>query len=106
MTVELISPTRTVAAKAATDAGLITICAFPSPKKADRAQVAERIGADRVIQVFVDTDEALCRERRPKADFSGFERPEAADVTVGLDKIRIDAAVDLILKKIEEREED
>ena len=91
------------AAKAATDAGLITICAFPSPKSDDRAQLKERIGEDRVVQVYVNTDEALCRERRPKADFSNFEAPEDPDVTVALNQLRIDEAVDILLDVLEKR---
>ncbi len=91
------------AAKAVTDAGLINICAFPSRTKEDRAQLVERIGEDRVIQVYVNTDEALCRERRPDADFSGFEPPENPDVTVSLDDMRIDRAVEVILEALEAR---
>ncbi|MCZ6806861.1 MAG: adenylyl-sulfate kinase, partial [Deltaproteobacteria bacterium] len=91
------------AAKAVTDAGLINICAFPSPTKKDRVQLAERIGESRVVQVYVNTDEALCRERRPDADFSSFEPPENPDVTVALDKMRIEQAVGIILEALEAR---
>ena len=50
------------AAKAVTDAGLINICAFPSPTRTDRDKLKlQRIGEDRVIQVYVNTDEALCK---------------------------------------------
>ncbi|MEM8607954.1 MAG: sulfate adenylyltransferase subunit CysN [Myxococcota bacterium] len=91
------------AAKAVTDAGLINICAFPSPTKKDRAELVDRLGENRVVQVYVNTDEALCRERRPDADFSGFEPPENPDVTVSLDEVRIDKAVDIILNALEAR---
>ena len=91
------------AAKAVTDAGLINICAFPSPTKQDRIQLAERIGENRVVQVYVNTDPALCRERRPDADFSTFEPPENPDVTVALDNMRIDKAVEIILRALEAR---
>ena len=91
------------AAKAVTDAGLINICAFPSPTRKDRAELVERLGENRVVQVYVDTDEALCRERRPHADFSSFEPPENPDVTVALDRIRIDQAIDIILEALEAR---
>jgi bifunctional enzyme CysN/CysC len=91
------------AAKAVTDAGLINICAFPSPKHDDREKLKERIGEDRVIQVYVNTDEALCRERRPDADFSDFERPENPDITVALDQMRIDKAVEIIMAALKER---
>jgi len=91
------------AAKAITDAGLINICAFPSPTRTDREKLKERIGGDRVIQVYVNTDVALCRERRPDADFSSFEAPDDPDITVALDEMRIDKAVEAILEALEER---
>ncbi len=65
------------AAKAGADAGLITICAFASYGRADRAAVRERVGAERFVHVYVNTDPALCRERRPDASFEGFEVPAA-----------------------------
>jgi bifunctional enzyme CysN/CysC len=91
------------AAKAITDAGLINICAFPSPTHTDREKLKERIGGDRVIQVYVNTDVALCRERRPDADFSSFEAPDDPDITVALDEMRIDKAVEAILEALKER---
>jgi bifunctional enzyme CysN/CysC len=91
------------AAKAVTDAGLINICAFPSPKRNDRELLVERIGKDRIVQVYVNTDEALCRERRPDADFTGFEPPDDPDITVALDQVRIDQAVQIILEALEKR---
>ncbi len=89
------------AAKAATDAGLITICAFPSYKRADRQQVRARIGGSRFVHVYVNTPEELCRERRPDADFDGFEPPQKPDVTVDLEATRLDAAIDFILESLE-----
>ncbi len=91
------------AAKHASDAGLINVCAFPSFHQSDRDELRSRLGAERVVQVFVNTDEALCRERRPKADFSGFEPPKHPDVTVALDSMRIDEAVEAIIKTLEAR---
>lgn len=91
------------AAKAVTDAGLINICAFPSPTHNDRELLVERIGKDRVVQVYVNTDESLCRERRPDADFTGFEPPDNPDLTIALDEVRIDKAVQIILEALEKR---
>ena len=91
------------AAKAVTDAGLINICAFSSPTRNDRALLVERIGKDRVVQVYVNTDETLCRERRPDADFTGFEPPDNPDIMVALDKVRIDQAVEIILEALGKR---
>jgi adenylylsulfate kinase-like enzyme len=93
------------AAKACADAGLVTICAFPSYARADRAKVRNRIGEDRFVEVYVNTDASLCRERRPDADHTGFEAPQQPDVTVSLERMRNREAVDLILKALTQRGE-
>jgi adenylylsulfate kinase len=89
------------AARAGVNGGLIVICAFESKQRAEREQVRARIGAQRFFEVFVDTDLAVCRERRPDADFSGFEPPDAPAVTVHLDRMRLHKAVDEILDALE-----
>ena len=91
------------AAKAVTDAGLINICAFPSPTRKDRDELTTRLGEDRVVQVYVNTDLALCKERRPDADFLSFEPPENPDITVALDEVRIDRAVEIIVQALKDR---
>ena len=53
--------------------------------------------------VYVNTDLALCKERRPDADFSSFEPPEDPDITVALDEVRIDKAVEIIVEALKER---
>jgi bifunctional enzyme CysN/CysC len=92
----------TSAAHACTSAGLITICAFPSYKREERARVRAAIGQDRFIEVFVDADPTLCKERRPDASFEGFEAPEAPEVHVKLDEIRIHQAIEAIMSVLEE----
>ena len=92
-----------VATKGLTDAGLITICALPSKTRAERAAVRDRVGPTRFVEVFVNTDPALCRERRPDADFTGFEAPDAADLTVPLDQSRVERAVDKIIELLAQR---
>lgn len=91
------------AAKAATEAGLVCICAFQSYQKEDRELLRQRIGHERVIQVYVNTDRELCQKRRPEADFSGFEPPETADLTVALDSVRLDEAVEFIVSELDKR---
>ncbi|MBK7156506.1 MAG: adenylyl-sulfate kinase [Sandaracinaceae bacterium] len=95
--------TMITACKACTDAGLVTVCAFPAYTPGDRERLRHHIGDDRVVQVFVDTDLELCKQRRPEGDFAGFTRPENADVAVGLDKMRIDEAVKLVMDALETR---
>ena len=91
------------AAKACTEAGLVTICAFPSYGKQDRAKLRERVGGERVMQVYVNTDPALCRERRPNADFEGFEPPDRPELVVALDKVRVKDAAKMILEALDDR---
>ena len=91
------------AARAGTNAGLVTICAYPSYTETDRAVVRNHVGDKRFIQVFVDTDIELCRERRPDADFDGFEAPANPDLTVHLDRMRVEKAVDAIVEVLGER---
>jgi bifunctional enzyme CysN/CysC len=95
--------TMVTACKACTDAGLVTICAYPAYSAGDRDTLRDRIGGDRVVQVFVDTDLELCKQRRPGANFDGFTAPQNADVSVGLDKMRIDEAVKLVMAALSAR---
>ncbi len=86
------------AAKACSDAGLVTICAFPSFARDAREEVRARLGAARFIEVYVNTAEVVCRERRPDASFEGFEAPERPAVTVSLDRLRLERAVNVIVE--------
>ncbi|HMI92382.1 MAG TPA: sulfate adenylyltransferase subunit CysN [Polyangiales bacterium] len=90
------------AARACSDAGLIAICAFESKLRSEREQVRARVGAQRFFEVFVDTDVAVAKERRPDADLSGFEPPDAAAVTVRLDLIRMHEVVDRVIAALEQ----
>ncbi len=89
------------ACKAATDAGFIAICAYKSYRKAERGLVRDRIGKDRVLEVFVNTDTTLCRERRPKASFEGFEPPEQSDLTFDLGSGRFREEIGQIIGGLE-----
>jgi adenylylsulfate kinase-like enzyme len=89
------------AARACTDAGLITICAFESRLRAERAEVRARIGAERFFEVYVDTHVAVAHERRPDADFEGFEAPDDPAARINLDRIRMHSAVDAIIEVLE-----
>lgn len=48
------------------DAGLIVLCAFVSPFRADRDRVRERFASDEFVEIFVDASAELCAERDPK----------------------------------------
>ncbi|MEL6339398.1 MAG: sulfate adenylyltransferase subunit CysN [Myxococcota bacterium] len=91
------------AAKACADAGLVTVCAYTTFSRKDRAAVRERIGSDRFVEVYVNTHEELCRERRPDAKFDGFEVPQRPDVTVSLDQLRFEQPLNSIVDALSER---
>ncbi|MCA9582014.1 MAG: hypothetical protein KC416_09490, partial [Myxococcales bacterium] len=91
------------ATKACVDAGLVTICAYPTFKVSDRDEVEGRVGDDRFVEIYVNTSEAICRERRPDASFEGFEVPPRPDATVSLDQLRTEKAVQFILETLERR---
>ena len=89
------------ACKAATDAGFLAICAYPTYKRQERSTLVERVGEERVLHVYVNTDEAICRERRPNVSTEGFEAPLTPDVTVALDRMRLSDAVKFIIEQLE-----
>jgi len=89
------------AAHACTSAGLIAICAFTAKQRAEREKVRSRIGEGRFLEVFVDTDIALCRERRPDGDFEGFEPPSQPAVKVSFEQMRLHKAVESVIEALE-----
>jgi adenylylsulfate kinase len=71
-------------AKLMADAGLITLAAFISPFRADRRLVREIMPEGQFIEVFVDADLSVCRERDPKGLYAKAERGEIKQFT-GID---------------------
>jgi bifunctional enzyme CysN/CysC len=84
-------------AKLFVDAGLIVLCAFISPFRAERQMVRDLVGEGEFIEVFVDTPIEECRRRDPKGlyakadsgalrNFTGvdspYEPPEHADLVL------------------------
>jgi bifunctional enzyme CysN/CysC len=82
-------------AKLMTEAGLIVLCSFISPYRAERLGVRNLVGEGEFIEVFVDTPISECISRDPKGlyakakagtlrNFTGFdapyESPEAPEV--------------------------
>ena len=78
-------------AKLLTEAGLIVLCSFISPYRAERVGVRNLVGEDEFIEVFVDTPIEECVKRDTKGlyakakagtikNFTGFDAPyEAPD---------------------------
>ena len=73
-------------AKLMTESGLIVLCSFISPYRAEREMVRNLVAADEFIEVFVDTPIEECMRRDPKGlyakakagtikNFTGFDAP-------------------------------
>ncbi len=73
-------------AKLMTDAGLLVLCSFISPYRAEREMVRRLVAEDEFIEVFVDASLDECMRRDPKGlyakakagqirNFTGFDAP-------------------------------
>ena len=84
-------------AKLLVDAGLIVLCAFISPFRAERRAIREALGEGEFIEIFVDTPIEVCERRDPKGlyakaragiipNFTGidspYEAPDAPEITL------------------------
>lgn len=84
-------------AKLMVDAGLVTLTAFISPYRADRARVRALLAPEEFIEIHCDTPLATCEARDPKGlykkarageirDFTGidapYEEPEAPEIVL------------------------
>ena len=102
-------------AKLFSQTGLITLAAFVSPFRADRARVREIVGASSFVEIFVDCPLAECERRDPKklyvrarkgeiAQFTGltssYEEPLSPDIHLRTDLLSIDQAVDKVLTSL------
>jgi adenylylsulfate kinase len=87
------------------DAGLITLTAFISPFRADRAAARAVVGDDSFIEVFLDVPLEVCEQRDPKGlykkvrageipEFTGvsspYEAPESPELTVPTAELALD----------------
>ena len=64
--------------------GGVAVCAAVSPYKATRDDVRSMVGADRFVEVFVDTPLAVCEERDSKGMYAAARRGEITGFT-GID---------------------
>jgi bifunctional enzyme CysN/CysC len=84
-------------AKILVDAGLIVLCAFISPFRAERRAIREALGKGEFIEIFVNTPIEECERRDPKGlyakaragiipNFTGigspYETPDAPEITL------------------------
>jgi len=106
-------------AKLFVDAGMIVMCSFISPFRAERRMVRELVGGDEFIEVFIDTPLSECMRRDPKGlyaratagqikNFTGidspYEPPEAAEIVVQTRDLSAEAAAQQILEMLRERQ--
>jgi bifunctional enzyme CysN/CysC len=79
-------------AKLMIEAGLIVLCSFISPYRAERAMIREAVTPDEFFEVFVDTPIAECVRRDPKGlyakakagilkNLTGFDAPYEVPLT-------------------------
>ena len=106
-------------ARLMSDAGLIVICAFISPFRADRQMAREIAAPHAFLEVFIDTPIGECIRRDPKGlyakaqagaipNFTGidsaYEAPQAPDIrltTIGADA---DALADRLVEELRRRD--
>jgi bifunctional enzyme CysN/CysC len=105
-------------ARLCNDVGLITIAAFVSPYREGRQHARQAIGAERFVEVFLDTPLEVCEARdnenlyeRARSgeirNFSGisapYEKPESPDLALPTHEISVDESVDRIIRALADR---
>ncbi|NNF03848.1 MAG: adenylyl-sulfate kinase, partial [Rhodothermales bacterium] len=103
------------AARLMVDAGLIVICAFISPFKAERRMARQLFDEGEFIEIFVDTPLEVCEARDPKGlyakaragelpNFTGidspYERPENAECRLDGSEMSPEEAAERILEEL------
>ncbi len=63
------------------DAGLVVLCAFVSPVRADRERLRERFAPGEFVEVFVDTPAEVCAARDPKGLYAKAQDGKIATFT-------------------------
>jgi bifunctional enzyme CysN/CysC len=102
-------------AKLMADAGLIVLCAFISPFRAERRMVREMMKEGEFMEIFVDTPLAEAEKRDEKglyakarrgqlANFTGidspYEPPEKAEMRIETTRLSAEQAADLIVERL------
>ncbi len=105
-------------AKLFVDAGLIVLCSFISPFRAERAAVRGLVGSAEFIEIFVDAPLAVCERRDPKGlyaksragrlpNFTGidspYERPERPDLILDTAAAAADDLADRVVALLKAR---
>src|SRR5690606_6797798 len=100
------------------DAGLVVLCAFVSPVRADRERLRERFSPGEFVEVFVDTPADVCAARDPKGLYAkaqdgkiatftgvgqGYEPPLSPDLVLDGAEADVEALAERVLAFIEPR---
>ena len=105
-------------AKLFMNAGMITITALISPLREERANAKSTIGADKFVEVYVNTPLKVCEERDVKGlykkaragdidNFTGisspYEAPDHPDLEVYTEKETVEESVGRIIEYLEKK---
>jgi bifunctional enzyme CysN/CysC len=105
-------------AKLMTDAGLIVLCSFISPFRAERQLVRDTAGTGEFIEIFVDLPIETAIARDPKGlykkalagqikNFTGvdqpYERPEAPELVLRSGDESLEVLADRVIAELEKR---
>ncbi|APF38586.1 adenylyl-sulfate kinase [Chelatococcus daeguensis] len=100
------------------DAGLVVLCAFVSPVRADRERLRERFAPGEFVEVFVDTPAEVCAARDPKGLYAkaqdgkiatftgvgqGYEPPLSPDLVLDAAAADAEALAERVVAFIEPR---
>jgi bifunctional enzyme CysN/CysC len=102
-------------AKLMTEAGLVVLCSFISPFRAERRMVRESVETNEFIEIFVDTPLEECIARDPKGlykkalageikNFTGidqaYEVPESPEIILRREGMSAEQAADLVINAL------
>ncbi len=100
------------------DAGLITLAAFVSPLKSDRALIEKIVGSENFIEIFVNTSLEECERRDVKGlyakarkgeipNFTGisspYEAPENPSLEINTENTSVEKAVEIITEYLKNK---
>jgi len=90
-------------AQRAAEAGVITIFAYASPLRADRAALRDAVGPARFLEVHVSTPLEVCKQRDTRGAYDpnrldpGYEKPLNPDLSLSLAEFDANEAADRIV---------
>jgi bifunctional enzyme CysN/CysC len=92
-------------AKLFIDAGLIVLCAFISPFRAERQMVRELVGEGEFVEIFVDTPLEECERRDPKGLYAKARSGAIGNFTGVNSPYELPEAPELVLQTVQESAE-